>query len=142
MLRNRLNAVQTLALTGDIYCFAADLITAFEAAKTSLGVLDYDDLIVYTNRLLSSRSVTQWDGSKSTAALNIFWWMKPKIPAHPMAGHCRFGGGVFCRYRPCRATNCLAVGDEKQSIYSFQGVDPGFEKCEQYFSESECRGVR
>ena len=57
---NRLNAAQALALTGDIYRFAADLITAYETAKTRLGVLDYDDLIVYTNRLLNSRSATQW----------------------------------------------------------------------------------
>ncbi|GIR46249.1 MAG: hypothetical protein CM15mP55_2250 [Hyphomicrobiales bacterium] len=60
VLRNRLNAAQALALTGDIYRFAADLITAYETAKTRLGVLDYDDLIVCTNRLLNSRSATQW----------------------------------------------------------------------------------
>ena len=143
VLRNRLNAVQTLALTGDIYRFAADLITAYEAAKTSLGVLDYDDLIVYTNRLLSSRSATQWVLFKIDRGLEhiLVDEAQDTSPAQwqviaALAEEFFAGDAAHAEPR-----TVFAVGDEKQSIYSFQGADPaGFEKMRAHFSEKANAG--
>ena len=138
VLRSRLNAVQTLALTGDIYRFAADLITAYETAKTSLGVLDYDDLIFYTNKLLSSRSATQWvlfkidrglehilvDEAQDTSPAQ--WQVIAALTEEFFAGK-----GLHTEPR-----SLFVVGDEKQSIFSFQGADPVvFEKMRAQFAE-------
>ena len=138
VLRNRLNAAQTLALTGDIYRFAADLITAYETAKTRLGVLDYDDLIVCTNRLLNSRSATQWvlfkidrglehilvDEAQDTSPAQ--WQVIAALAEEFFAGDAAHAA----------PRTVFAVGDEKQSIYSFQGADPaGFEKMRAHLAE-------
>ena len=138
LLRNRLNAAQALALTGDIYRFAADLINAYETAKTRLGVLDYDDLIVYTNRLLSSRSATQWVLFKIDRGLEhiLVDEAQDTSPAQwqviaALAEEFFAGDAAHAEPR-----TVFAVGDEKQSIYSFQGADPsGFEKMRAYFAE-------
>lgn len=138
VLRNRLNAVLALELTGDIYRFAADLIAAYEQAKSRAGVLDYDDLIVYTNRLLSSRSATQWvlfkidrglehilvDEAQDTSPAQ--WQVIAALAEEFFAGDAAHDA----------PRTIFAVGDEKQSIYSFQGADPaGFEKMRSHFAE-------
>ncbi|MEC8290749.1 MAG: double-strand break repair helicase AddA [Pseudomonadota bacterium] len=138
VLRNRLNAAQALALTGDIYRFAADLITAYETAKTRLGVLDYDDLIVCTNRLLNSRSATQWVLFKIDRGLEhiLVDEAQDTSPAQwqviaALAEEFFAGDAAHAEPR-----TVFAVGDEKQSIYSFQGADPaGFEKMRAHFAE-------
>ena len=138
VLRNRLGAAQTLALTGDIYRFAADLITAYETAKTRLGVLDYDDLIVCTNRLLNSRSATQWVLFKIDRGLEhiLVDEAQDTSPAQwqviaALAEEFFAGDAAHAEPR-----TVFAVGDEKQSIYSFQGADPaGFEKMRAHFAE-------
>ena len=137
-LRNRLNAAQALALTGDIYRFAADLITAYEMAKARLGVLDYDDLIVCTNRLLNSRSATQWVLFKIDRGLEhiLVDEAQDTSPAQwqviaALAEEFFAGDAAHAEPR-----TVFAVGDEKQSIYSFQGADPaGFEKMRAHFAE-------
>ena len=138
VLRNRLNAAQALALTDDIYRFAADLITAYETAKTRLGVLDYDDLIVCTNRLLNSRSATQWVLFKIDRGLEhiLVDEAQDTSPAQwqviaALAEEFFAGDAAHAEPR-----TVFAVGDEKQSIYSFQGADPaGFEKMRAHFAE-------
>ncbi|MEC8546464.1 MAG: UvrD-helicase domain-containing protein, partial [Pseudomonadota bacterium] len=138
VLRNRLNAAQTLALTGDLYRFAADLITAYETAKTRLGVLDYDDLIVCTNRLLNSRSATQWVLFKIDRGLEhiLVDEAQDTSPAQwqviaALAEEFFAGDAAHAEPR-----TVFAVGDEKQSIYSFQGADPaGFEKMRAHFAK-------
>ena len=135
-LRNRLNAMSTLNLTGDIYRFAADLIAAYEEAKAYAGVLDYDDLIVYTNRLLNSRAATQWvlfkidrglehilvDEAQDTSPAQ--WRVIAALADEFFAGDAAHA----------TARTVFAVGDEKQSIYSFQGADPaGFERMRRHF---------
>ena len=143
VLRNRLNAAQALALTDDIYRFAADLITAYETSKTRLGVLDYDDLIVCTNRLLNSRSATQWVLFKIDRGLEhiLVDEAQDTSPAQwqviaALAEEFFAGDAAHAEPR-----TVFAVGDEKQSIYSFQGLTrQGLKNARPFRRENRGRG--
>ena len=144
VLRNRLNAVQTLALTGDIYRFAADLITAYEAAKTSLGVLDYDDLIVYTNRLLSSRSATQWVLFKIDRGLEHILVDEAQIPAQPNGRSLPLWRRSFLPVMPPMPSHELSSPSEMKSSRStvFRGlIRQALKKCEHIFLRKRMLGV-
>ena len=98
----------------------------YASEKRARGALDYDDLIVETHRLLK-RSGAAWvhykldegidhiliDEAQDTSALQ--WDIIQSLTEEFFAGE-----GVE---RPLART-LFAVGDEKQSIFSFQGADP------------------
>jgi ATP-dependent helicase/nuclease subunit A len=98
----------------------------FERLKTRQALLDYDDLIGATEALLSKSGASAWvhykldqgidhvlvDEAQDTAPLQ--WNVIGKLSDEFFAGE-----GA----RPATRT-LFAVGDEKQSIYSFQGARP------------------
>jgi ATP-dependent helicase/nuclease subunit A len=98
----------------------------YATEKRARSALDYDDLIVETHRLLK-RSGAAWvqykldegidhiliDEAQDTSALQ--WDIIQSLTEEFFAGE-----GVE---RPMART-LFAVGDEKQSIFSFQGADP------------------
>ncbi|MGH6829401.1 MAG: double-strand break repair helicase AddA [Rhizomicrobium sp.] len=95
-------------------------------AKKRRSVLDYDDLIVKTRALLESGDAASWvlfkldngidhiliDEAQDTSPEQ--WRIVRKLAEEFFAGEGRTG-----RFR-----TIFAVGDEKQSIFSFQGADP------------------
>jgi ATP-dependent helicase/nuclease subunit A len=102
--------------------------TLYEAEKARRGALDFPDLIARTKRLLTERPDAAWvlyklDGGIDHVLLDEAqdtspeqWEILEALTADFFAGE---GGrnGDFSR-------TLFAVGDEKQSIYSFQGADP------------------
>lgn len=96
-------------------------------AKRLRAVLDYDDLIVQTLQLLERRGAAAWVLFKLDGGLDHIlideaqdtspeqWAIVEKITEEFFAGE--------GRVRPGPRT-IFAVGDEKQSIFSFQGADP------------------
>jgi ATP-dependent helicase/nuclease subunit A len=109
----------------------------YAAAKRARNALDYDDLIVETHRLLNRRGAA-WvlykldggidhvliDEAQDTSTLQ--WQILQKLTEEFFAGE-----GAD---RPLRTL--FAVGDEKQSIFSFQGANPAqFEVQRKFFAE-------
>ncbi|MGA9764171.1 MAG: UvrD-helicase domain-containing protein, partial [Rhodomicrobium sp.] len=98
----------------------------YEAAKRARTALDFDDLIAQTRRLLSRQEATEWvlyeldarvdhiliDEAQDTSPEQ--WEIVAKLTSDFFAGQ-----GA----RDCVPT-LFAVGDEKQSIYGFQGARP------------------
>lgn len=118
------------ALTGTIALLrlADAVIDRYERAKTLAGALDFEDLIVRTATLLSRSDAAAWvqykldkgidhvlvDEAQDTSPRQ--WQVIRSLTAEFFAGEGRAGAGT---------RTLFAVGDEKQSIYSFQGAEPG-----------------
>src|SRR6476469_336413 len=105
----------------------ADTIQAeYDRAKQSEAVLDYDDLILKTNVLLSRAGAAAWvlfkiDGGVDHILVDEAQDTNPKQWSiiERLAEEFFAGEGASDTLR-----TLFAVGDEKQSIYSFQGADP------------------
>ncbi|WP_116084843.1 double-strand break repair helicase AddA [Tropicimonas sp. IMCC34011] len=122
-----------------LHAFAALFLPEWRAAKLSRGWLDFDDLTRGAERLLTREGVADWvlyrlDGSLDHVLVDEAqdtspeqWRVIDRLTAEFAAG---LGAGED------RPRTVFAVGDPKQSIYSFQGADPsGFERMRARFSE-------
>ncbi len=124
-LFDALRAARALARTEGLYRLAAEIHRRIEAQKSRQGALDFDDLIHKTLDLLS-RVGASWvlykldrgvdhvlvDEAQDTNPQQ--WEILRTLTAEFAAGE---GARGLRRTR-------FAVGDPKQSIYSFQGADP------------------
>jgi ATP-dependent helicase/nuclease subunit A len=112
----------------------------YRGAKRLRGVLDYDDLILETRDLLDKRGAAQWVLYKLDGGIDHLlvdeaqdtspeqWQIVRKLTEEFFAGNGRD------RASP---RTIFAVGDEKQSIFSFQGADPAlFEANREYFDRA------
>ena len=125
-LEEHLAAVRTAENTAAIVRLGARLAGLYQADKVQLGVLDYDDLILSTDKLLDQAGIAPWilyklDGGIDHMLLDEAqdtnpeqWRVVETLSAEFFAGQ-----GA----RPLTRT-VFAVGDAKQSIYSFQRADP------------------
>ncbi len=113
----------------------------YETSKRLRGALDYDDLIMATERLLGQRAAAQWvlyklDGGLDHVLIDEAqdtspeqWTIVKRLTEEFFAGE-----GVDRGVRNIRTI--FAVGDEKQSIFSFQGAEPReFAIHRHYFAE-------
>jgi len=105
---------------------SANIIKAYEAYKASKGLLDYDDLIIYSSNLLKSSSAKEWvlykldggidhllvDEAQDTSASQ--WQIIDAMIEEFYAGNST---------ETDKNRTVFVVGDEKQSIFSFQGAD-------------------
>jgi ATP-dependent helicase/nuclease subunit A len=101
----------------------------YQAAKRARAALDYDDLIVAAQQLLERRDAAQWvlyklDGGLDHVLIDEAqdtspeqWAIVTRLTEEFFAGE-----GVDADARSPRTI--FAVGDEKQSIFSFQGAEP------------------
>lgn len=99
----------------------------YEGAKTAAGGLDFGDLIARTHDLLTVRADAAWvlyklDGGIEHVLLDEAQDTAPDQwdILHALTGEFFAGAAA----RPADARTLFAVGDEKQSIYSFQGAAP------------------
>ena len=135
----RLRARSTYDLSAALLHFADALLSDYAHAKAARAVLDYDDLIATTNRLLSGHRAAQWVLFKIDSGLEhiLVDEAQDTSPAQwrlirALADEFFTGQGGHDAVR-----TLFAVGDEKQSIFSFQGADPReFEKQRAHFNEA------
>ncbi len=137
-LENKLTAVRVLASTRAVLFLAEDLISGYNHFKKIHSKMDYEDLIVLTRRLLENPAVADWvlfklDGGIEHVLIDEARDTSPDESAIVKALTADFfaGEGAGDALR-----TVFAVGDRKQSIYSFQGADPrGFDEMRQYFAK-------
>jgi ATP-dependent helicase/nuclease subunit A len=122
-LRQALNAAEK---SYAVNIFARIFIPAYEQRKLARGMLDFDDLIRKAGRLLSTPGVAEWVLYKMDGGIDHIlvdeaqdtspdqWQVIERIADEFFAGDSG---------RDVQRT-LFVVGDEKQSIYSFQGADP------------------
>jgi ATP-dependent helicase/nuclease subunit A len=124
---DRRRAARTAAMTQAILTVVEAVRREYADAKARRAVLDYDDLIVRTLALIERADAAQWvlykldngidhiliDEAQDTSPEQ--WAIMRKLTEEFFAGEAR---------PRTLARTVFAVGDEKQSIFSFQGADP------------------
>jgi ATP-dependent helicase/nuclease subunit A len=125
LLRTERKSAATLERTLALIAVVDAIFKRYEAMKSARGILDFDDLIMRTLSLLD-RSEATWvlykldagidhilvDEAQDTSAAQ--WQILERI-----TGDFAVGSG-----RSVTTRTFFAVGDEKQSIFSFQGAAP------------------
>lgn len=126
-LLERLRAVRLRERTAALVTIAHAVLSRYDAEKERGGLLDYDDLIEKTRALLTREGSATWvmykldfgidhlliDEAQDTSPKQ--WEVIERLTAEFTAGE-----GARANAR----RSIFAVGDEKQSIYSFQGAAP------------------
>ncbi len=123
----------------------AAVVAAYEAEKTRHGLLDYDDLIGHTGNLLAGTGagwvLYKLDGGLDHILVDEAQDTSPAQWEVIRLLSDEFFAGEGARARPdgdmpAGGRTIFAVGDEKQSIYSFQGADPAsFAAMRDYFRD-------
>ena len=133
-LEERRKAVAVLHNSAALIRFGARMLDYYRQEKSTRAVLDYGDQIMKTRKLLAAEDIAPWvlykldggldhilvDESQDTSPAQ--WSVIAALAEEFFTGesahedsHSDCGHGV---------RTIFAVGDEKQSIYSFQGADP------------------
>ncbi len=121
------HALETVAATAALLTVADAVVTRFEARKSAQGALDFTDLIARTADLLKGAQAAAWvqykldqglehvlvDEAQDTSPLQ--WEVIRALTDEFFVGK---------SLRETQTRTVFAVGDEKQSIYSFQGARP------------------
>jgi superfamily I DNA/RNA helicase len=107
--------------------FARRWLTALAARKAALGLIDFDDLIDRARSLLGRRETAAWvlwrlDGGIDHILVDEAQDTSPAQWRVIEAISAEFFAGLGAREGLERTI--FVVGDEKQSIYSFQGAEP------------------
>lgn len=136
---DKLNALSVAEHSVDIVNISAALLAQYEAIKNQHAWLDYDDLIITSCNLLSRSGMSEWVLFKLDGGIDHIlvdeaqdtspeqWKIVDTITREFFAG---YGAKEITR-------SLFVVGDEKQSIFSFQGADvKELSKMQEYFSGS------
>ena len=135
ILQNSLTALRVYASTAAVLTLAGELIGGYNYYKKIHSKMDYEDLIVLTRDLLEDKSVADWvlyklDGGIDHVLIDEAQDTSPNQWAIVKALTEEFFNHAD------RVRTVFAVGDRKQSIYSFQGADPReFENMRRYFAD-------
>jgi ATP-dependent helicase/nuclease subunit A len=117
-------ACRLLAATIALLSIGAPVLQRYDAAKRRAGMLDYDDLIRGAERLLedpgSAWVLFKLDGGLDHVLLDEAQDSNPDQWGIVRALTSEFFAGLGAREA---GRSIFAVGDEKQSIYRFQGAD-------------------
>ncbi len=120
--------VATFEGTVALLRLADAVIGHYERAKTARGYLDFEDLVVKTATLLQKSDAAQWVQYKLDQGLDHILVDEAQDTSprqwevvQSLASEFFVGDGAHERVR-----TLFAVGDEKQSIYSFQGAVPAY----------------
>ena len=124
-LRRRLRVRVTVEKTGALLKLIQAIFERYEAEKRALSLIDFDDLIARTRSLLH-RSDSQWVLYKLDAGIEHVLVDEAQDTSPGQWDILKtlveeFSSGEGQSYR---VRTLFAVGDEKQSIYSFQGAAP------------------
>jgi len=135
----QLAGITTLTATRATLLIATAVINSYQIMKLARGLLDYDDLISRTRSLLTNSEDAAWVLYKLDGGIDHIlvdeaqdtsreqWQIIQCLAVDMLSG--QTAGSE-------RGRSAFAVGDEKQSIFSFQGADPAmFTKMRDFFEK-------
>jgi ATP-dependent helicase/nuclease subunit A len=134
--RDRWRAAILADRTADFLTLAGVLLDGYDQAKRQRGLLDHDDLILHLRALL--RRDRGWVHYKLDQGIDHILIDEAQDTSPAQWDIVRELSEEFFVGEGARegVRTVFAVGDEKQSIYSFQGADPaGFQRNRRWFAE-------
>ncbi|MCC2113280.1 MAG: UvrD-helicase domain-containing protein, partial [Hyphomicrobiales bacterium] len=122
-LRATERALRAVAATQALIVLAYGIVGEYEAAKRRVGMLDYGDLIARTVALFEMREAAAWVQYKLDRGIDHILVDEAQDTSPAQWGIVAALAEEFFSGEGARAVRrtVFAVGDEKQSIYSFQG---------------------
>jgi len=136
-LLQKLKALKVYSSTRAVLTLASELIKGYNEYKQKHAKMDYDDIILLTRRLLEGKDAAKWvlfklDGGIDNILIDEAQDTSPDQWAIIRAVCDEFFAGLGSSEN---TRTIFAVGDRKQSIYSFQGADPDkFDEMRDHFS--------
>ena len=124
--RDSILAARTVARTRDLYAFGATLLHGLDHGKASRQLLDFDDLVARASEMLNERHMRAWVLFKLDQGIDHILIDEAQDTAPPQWEVIRAIADEFFAGEGARPErrSVFVVGDEKQSIYSFQGAQP------------------
>lgn len=144
-LREKWLATRIIVRTRALEEVCGAVIAHYERAKQMRAFLDFDDLITRTNALLNDAQVSAWVLFKLDGGIDHILVDEAQDTSKAQwnileALAREFTGGEG---RPRARRTFFAVGDEKQSIFSFQGAAPAmFDEMRRMFERREREAER
>ncbi|RCL03569.1 MAG: ATP-dependent helicase/nuclease subunit A [Candidatus Tokpelaia sp. JSC161] len=125
-LLDKLKAAELISLNKAAYILINYLLNLYNQLKKSRNLLDFDDLIYYTISLLKNNSAAQWILYKIDYEIDHILIDEAQDISPAQWEIIQLLSNEFFSGKSNRKTErtVFAVGDEKQSIYSFQGAIP------------------
>jgi len=144
-LFEKLNAIELVSLNKAAYTVIEKLLGDYSARKRAHGLLDFDDLIYRALALLRRKGGGQWVQYKLDRGIDHILVDEAQDTSPAQWDIVRLLSDEFFAGRGQREINrtVFAVGDEKQSIYSFQGAVPeDFDNNSHYISRRAAQARR
>jgi len=139
ILRERCEAANMARRTQAILTLGLELMRRYETRKASQALLDYDDLIIRADRLLRQSGIAPWVLYKLDGGLDHILVDEAQDTSRAQwniiaALAEEFFSGLGARTDENRTL--FVVGDEKQSIFSFQHANPAaFAGMREFFAQ-------
>lgn len=138
-LTQKIKSLEVAQNTYNLMIVGYEILKRYEAIKSASLQLDYDDLIDYTKRLLSSPEKAAWVLYKMDQGLDHILVDEAQDTSPHQWSIVRALAEEFFSGNSARDDinrTLFVVGDEKQSIFSFQGADPTeFQNMRNYFAD-------
>ncbi|MDO9172715.1 MAG: UvrD-helicase domain-containing protein, partial [bacterium] len=127
--RDQVRAAAVAETTLQVLALASAYAEAYRRTKQDRGALDFTDLVLRTKELVAERPDAAWVLYKLDGGIDHILVDEAQDTApeqweivRQLTGE--FWAGAGLRRTGAEARTLFVVGDEKQSIYSFQGADP------------------
>ncbi len=136
-LSEQIKSLRVFQSTKALILLADELIGGYNTFKHNHAKMDYDDMILLTRNLLENKDVARWvlfklDGGIDNILIDEAQDTSPDQWAIVQAISDEFFAGLGSSDHN---RTIFAVGDRKQSIYSFQGADPDkFDEMREHFA--------
>ncbi len=123
----KVQGVKILTATRAVYTLACAFAARYQAAKRARRLLDFNDQIMLTRGLLKDSHVSDWVRYKLDGGIEHILVDEAQDTSQAQWDIVDVVRAMFTQDQdrdPRYPRTMFAVGDEKQSIYSFQGADP------------------
>lgn len=139
--QDKFNSLKIAKNTALLLHFVDQILENYSQLKKQNSFLDYNDLIAETNRLLANPNFSQWIKMKMDSSFDHILIDESQDTNHQQWNIIKALSEDF--FSGLSASNkersIFVVGDEKQSIYSFQGAEPNISaEIFAYFEEKLC----
>ena len=136
ILAKQLENVENLRVSLALFRIGSAILNEYTALKDSRGEMDYDDLIASTKALLNGSGAAAWVLFKLDGGIDHILVDEAQDTSPDQWAIIKALANEFFAGDGLRNTNrtLFAVGDKKQSIFSFQGAVPEeFENMRRFF---------